>query len=230
LLTLALDTTTRGGGVAVMRGDRLLAVIDGDPSRTHGERLPAEIDAALQRAGVPLSAIELLAVASGPGAFTGLRIGLATMQGLAMVTGIPVIGVSALDALAHSVRDTATATVMSWMDAQRGEVFSARYDGPFDATQPVEAPVVATPSKLLASLDVDRAAWTFVGDGALRYRQLIESWGKAAIVSPVPALTPSLAVIGQRRARAGGAGPPHALQPLYVRRSDAELARGPGPA
>src|SRR5262245_3722748 len=92
MLVLALDTTSRGGSVAFVRDEQVLALIDGDASRTHGERLPGEIDDAIVRAAVHASELDLLAVASGPGAFTGLRIGLATIQGMAMVLSKPVIG------------------------------------------------------------------------------------------------------------------------------------------
>ena len=87
MIILALDTTTRGGSVAVAEDGRMLAVFAGDESRTHGERLPAEIARALEQAGVARGQIDLLAVATGPGAFTGIRIGLAAMQGLAMPSG-----------------------------------------------------------------------------------------------------------------------------------------------
>jgi tRNA threonylcarbamoyl adenosine modification protein YeaZ len=86
-----------------MDDDRLLAVLAGDGSRTHGERLPGEIARALEQAAVTRDRIDLLAVATGPGAFTGLRIGLAAIQGLAMTLDKPVIGVSALDALAEQI-------------------------------------------------------------------------------------------------------------------------------
>jgi tRNA threonylcarbamoyladenosine biosynthesis protein TsaB len=222
LLTLALDTTTRAGSVAVVREDRVLALLDGDPSRTHGERLPGEIDEAMRRAGVAAAALELLVVATGPGAFTGLRIGLATIQGIAMVTGLPVVGVSALDALAHSVRGELA--IVTWMDAARGEVFSALYDPPFDDPRPRGDASVGDPAAALAALP--RVPAVFVGDGAAHYRSLIEQARPDAVVfDRTVALAPSLAAIGQRRAAAGAAGPPHALQPLYVRRSDAELER-----
>ena len=82
------------------RVDTLIALIKGDPERTHGARLPGEFEQAHTRANVRADDLDLLAVASGPGAFTGLRIGLAAIQGLAMVLEIDVVGVSALDALA----------------------------------------------------------------------------------------------------------------------------------
>jgi tRNA threonylcarbamoyl adenosine modification protein YeaZ len=103
VVILAIDTTTRGGSVAVTRDDELLALVGGDVSRTHGERVPGEIAQALEQAGLSKSAIDLIAVAAGPGAFTGLRIGLATAQGLALTLDRPAVGVSALDALAWTV-------------------------------------------------------------------------------------------------------------------------------
>jgi tRNA threonylcarbamoyladenosine biosynthesis protein TsaB len=231
VVILALDTTTRAGSVAVTRGGTVLAVIDGDASRTHGERLPQELDETLRQAGVDVREVTLLVVASGPGAFTGLRIGLAAIQGLALVTGIPVVGVSALDALAKIALDgeRGSPQVMAWMDAARGEVFSARYAAAAnDIPAPVDDPIVSSPAAILSALrDLDPAHAVFAGDGALRYRAEIDAWsgGAARIVAPVPALAPALAWIGARRAAAGAAGPPHALQPLYVRRSDAELER-----
>src|SRR5262245_30745164 len=106
MIVLALDTTTRGGSVAVADDDRILAVVTGDESRTHGERMPGEIAKALESASIPRARIDLLAVATGPGAFTGLRIGLAAIQGLAMTLNKPVVGVSALDALADQAAAT----------------------------------------------------------------------------------------------------------------------------
>src|SRR5438067_13667736 len=122
---LALDTTTRAGSVALIEDDLVVDERAGDASRTHGERLPAE----LAQLGAPWASIDVFAVASGPGSFTGLRIGIATMQGLALVTGRRVVGVSALEALAQvaSADLSPGALVAPWIDAQRGEVFSALY-------------------------------------------------------------------------------------------------------
>jgi tRNA threonylcarbamoyladenosine biosynthesis protein TsaB len=233
VLILALDTTTRAGSVAVTRDDTVLALVDGDASRTHGERLPDELNVALSDAGVDLADLELLVVATGPGAFTGLRIGLAAIQGLAMVTNTPVVGVSALDALAESKPfDSASSVLVTWMDAQRGEVFSASYtaaEPPSDfGWRQREAPIVAAPAAILAEIDAPGPGEIlFAGDGAVRYRSVIETWsqGRRRVAGPPGALAPALARIGRRLAARGAAGPPHALQPLYVRRPDAELDR-----
>src|SRR5262245_20183821 len=103
MFVLALDTTTRRGSVALARDGAVIGVTSGDPAITHGQRLPADLLRLLERHTLSVRDIDLFAVAAGPGSFTGLRIGIATMQGLALANGKPIVGVSALDALHHSV-------------------------------------------------------------------------------------------------------------------------------
>ena len=234
MLTLALDTTTRAGSAAVLDGETVLAVVEGDAGHTHGERLPGELDAALRRAGVAPRDVQLLAVAVGPGAFTGLRIGLAAMQGLATVLNIQVVGVSALEALALAVAESpacATGRIATWVDAHRGEVFAALYTALPTKSHPVDPVgdvIVAEPGVVLGQWPGEGAMTTcFTGDGAVRYRDDIarHTNGKASVLDPPSALAPFLGQLGQARARRGEAGPPHALQPMYVRRPDAELVR-----
>ena len=218
---LALDTTNRAGSVALVDNDRVVDERAGDGSRTHGERLPGE----LAQLGAPWSTIDVFAVASGPGSFTGLRIGIATMQGLALVTGRGVIGVSALEALAQIASGSLSpgALVASWIDAQRGEVFSALYrvaDAPLFTPErllELETPAVAGP-------DATRAAWSqydlssavFTGDGAARYLPGVE---------PPPLLAGAIGRMAGTSAIRGVTASPAAIHPLYVRRPDAELAR-----
>jgi tRNA threonylcarbamoyladenosine biosynthesis protein TsaB len=225
LIILALDTTTRGGSVAVTDGDRVLALLAGDESRTHGERLPSEIARALDQAGISRERIDLLAVATGPGAFTGLRIGLSAIQGLAMTLNKPVIGVSALDALAHQIDSGTADIIVPWMDAQRGDVF-ATLIGISGTT--IEPPTAANPQLLLDSWRAHLAGRhaIFIGDAAARDADVIirNAQGQWETRTPAP-LAPGIAVIGHRRALNGEAGPPHTLEPIYVRRPDAEIER-----
>lgn len=235
MIILALDTTTRGGSVAVTDDDRVLALLAGDESRTHGERLPGEIARALEQAGMPRDRIDLLAVATGPGAFTGLRIGLAAMQGLAMTLNKPVAGVSALDALAEqalqptshaSAEGSEADVIIPWMDAQRGDVFATLIDRRSGAT--LETPAAANPKALLESWRAHLAnrRAIFIGDAAIRDGALIEQAGAGLWETRAPSpLAPQIAIIGRRRAEKGEAGPPHALEPIYVRRPDAEIER-----
>src|SRR5919199_4641545 len=126
---LSLDTTTRGGSVALVQDDRIVEERHGDATRTHAERLPAEILALADAHHLAPCDIDLFAVASGPGSFTGLRIGIATIQGLALACARPAIGVPALDALAHAATlDVAPRTIVAvWMDAHRRDVFASLY-------------------------------------------------------------------------------------------------------
>lgn len=233
LIILALDTTTRGGSVAVTDDDRVLALLHGDESRTHGERLPGEIARALEQAAVTRERIDLLAVATGPGAFTGLRIGLAAIQGLAMTLARPVIGVSALDALVEQAEDRsahldreAPDLIVPWMDAQRGDVFATLIDRRSHSV--VETPAAANPQSLLESWRAHLAnrSALFIGDAVLRDVTLIDREGEGRWFVRTPAaLAPQIAIIGRRRAERGEAGPPHRLEPIYVRRPDAEIER-----
>jgi tRNA threonylcarbamoyladenosine biosynthesis protein TsaB len=230
LTVLALDTTARAGSVALVADGVVVEERAGDPSRTHGERLPGDLLAVLDAHGVPLSTIDLFAVAAGPGSFTGLRIGIATMQGLALVSRRPAVGVSVLEAIAQLASREARAgqSIGAWIDAQRGDVFSACYvvgEGPpFSPAHLIEreAPRVASPA---ATLD----AWSragarpslFAGDGADRYRAAIEGAEPLARISAVPVLAGTVGLI----AAASGAAHPAAIQPLYIRRPDAEVGR-----
>lgn len=232
MLILALDTTTRAGSAAVLRDRDLLALVPGDAARTHGERLPEELAQALATARVRIEDIDLLAVASGPGAFTGLRIGLAAIQGVAMTSGRPVAGVSALEALAAAAapQQAGPARIGAWIDAARGEVFAALYEarpGQDDVPvlQELSAPSVGPPAATLARWDRDFGGepMTVIGDGAVRYESLLAERDHRA--APPPDLAPWVGRLALDAFAHGLAGPPHALQPLYVRRPDAELAR-----
>ena len=222
-MILALDTTARAGSCAVLREGGVAVEYVGDASRELAVRLPKELVAVLERTGATLTEVDAFAVATGPGSFTGLRIGIATMQGIAFAMGKPLIGISAFDALAAIAGQTGpTIQVATWVDAWRGDVFAALY--PIGRLP--ELPVVMKPNVLLERL---RGVPTlFIGDGAARYADLVGSEGgpSAAIADPV---TPPLAGTIARLALAaylGGNRPgPQAIRPLYVRRPDAVMVR-----
>src|SRR5688572_25275652 len=103
MLVLALDTTTRQGSVALTRDGVVLATYPGDAAVTHGVRLPGDLVRLLDAQTLRIADVDLFAVAAGPGSFTGLRIGIATMQGLALANSKPLVGISALDAIDEAV-------------------------------------------------------------------------------------------------------------------------------
>jgi tRNA threonylcarbamoyladenosine biosynthesis protein TsaB len=227
---MALDTTSRGGSVALVDDGRLVGERAGDASRTHGERLPGELVAL----GAEWSSVDVFAVAAGPGSFTGLRIGIATIQGLALVNKRQVVGVSALEALAHlASRDLAEGdTIAAWVDAQRGEVFSALYRvAPAPLFTPerlleLEAPAVATPLATMSAWSRrDLKSATFAGDGAERYVPTLEAEGPILRISPTVLLAGAVGCMASVCAERGLATAPDAVRPLYIRRPDAELHR-----
>lgn len=234
MLVLGLDTTGRPGSVALVRDGAAAGTVVGDPARAHAERLPGDILALLAARGLQPSDVDVFAVAAGPGSFTGLRIGIAAIQGLAFATRRPVVGVSALEALAHAAGQGSTtgarARVGVWMDAQRDEVFAAIYErdaeeAPWRLT---DGPVVDAPRAVAQRWrgPAGAAPLPMVGDGAVRYRGIVaDVLGPAAHIIEPPLMAPSIAWLGWQRALAGEAGLPHAIRPLYVRRPDAELAR-----
>lgn len=234
MLILALDTTTRGGSLALVRDGRLLETSAGDPTRTHATRLPGAILECLVRHHLTLDDVDLYGVAVGPGSFTGLRIGIATIQGLAFAHGRAIVGVSALDALAEAAGPPPSehgldAWRAAWMDAQRDEVYGRLFRAAGTTWQPVCEPAVGRPSRVLEAWSdlVAGALVEFVGDGAVAYATDLQAAldGRVRVLSQVPLLSPAIAAIAGREHAAGRAVPPAAVQPLYVRRPDAELAR-----
>jgi tRNA threonylcarbamoyladenosine biosynthesis protein TsaB len=231
---LALDTTTRAGSVALVEDDRIIAQRRGDPSLTHAERLPRDILSLLEAHGTSPAGVDLFAVASGPGSFTGLRVGIATIQGFAFVQRRRVAAVPALEALAQLAGCDldAGAAVGVWMDAQRRDVFSALYrltsDRPFGPGRlvEIEGPSVGDPAATLGRWGrlVDSEI-VFVGDGAEQYGNVLRSRQSDARIIDATPLAGAIGVMAVARSAAGGTVDPAEVRPLYVRRPDAEVER-----
>ena len=230
---LALDTSARGGSAAIGRDGEVVVSCEGDPARTHGERLPNELIGLAGEAGVALTDIDRYAVAIGPGSFTGLRVGIATVQALALVRQRPVVPLSTLDILARIAAGagleasvaTPSRRIVAWMDGHRQEIFGGLY-GP-DGRIALDAPRVGAAAALLdgwAPLLADRPV-TVIGDGVAATRDLLDSrlGGRATLHEEPPPLAP--AMIRLAFVADDCAVEPHALQPLYVRRPDAVHAR-----
>jgi tRNA threonylcarbamoyl adenosine modification protein YeaZ/ribosomal-protein-alanine acetyltransferase len=233
MVVLALETATRAGSVALLV-DGVMHSHAGPTSPTHGERLPGELISILAEQGLTVADVDRLAVISGPGSFTGLRVGMAALQGMALVTGKHVTPVPTLDAMAESWRlaraSAGPAVLVACLDGQRDEVFfgawEMRHAQPIELSRQIVETRVGRPAELaqeLAALDTD-APIVIVGDGASRYGAEFSAARPNITIGDVPApLAEPAARIAARRPELAVA--PHALRPLYVRRPDAELAR-----
>lgn len=217
---LAVDTAGRSASVALMRDDTLLYETVCNCGLTHSETLMPMVDAALKTAGLHPGDIELYAVTAGPGSFTGLRIGMSAVKGMALVNQTPCAGVSTLEALARC--HTGEGVVICAMDARRGQVYWAAFDL---ATHERLTPDDAAPVEEAADFARRcKKSVFFVGDGAA----LCYNVYKQALPCP-PALGVGRAAGAALAAREmwnqGLCVSPARLMPNYLRLSQAERER-----
>jgi len=231
---LALDTTVRDGSVALVVDDRIIHERRGDRSRSHAERLPSELVTVAVKHGVALADVDVFAVAAGPGSFTGLRIGIATVQGLAFVDNRRVVAVSALEALAQLASSglAAGAIVAAWIDAQRHDVYAALYrvsdaaEWTPERVTSIMGPRVGDPTAILRDSAHDGVTPDVcIGDGSVRYADVIRQASPGTRIIETPLLAGAIGRMAAVRAQRGEAVDPAAIQPLYVRRPDAEVDR-----
>jgi tRNA threonylcarbamoyladenosine biosynthesis protein TsaB len=186
----------------------------------HSKRLMPAIAFLLDGLGLSAPDVEGYAVTAGPGSFTGLRVGLSCVQGLALASGRPCLGLCTLDVLAARIVG-AGPTLVAVMDAYRGEVYACVFES--DGRRRGD-PVTALPGAAFAGLPPGAA---FFGDGATRYREEIRS---AAPDARFPARTPFLAgtlgVMAETVLAAAGGIPPAPLRPLYLRGTGARTLAG----
>lgn len=224
MIVLALDTSTWWASVAVVADGEVLAA---ERERAHGshaiELLPL-VERTLAAAGVALAAVDAVAVTRGPGSFTGLRVGLSTAKGLAYATGARLVAVPTLEALARSV-DGATGTVLVLLDARKGELYAGRFaaDGA-GGLQRSEADRLVTIEAVTATLP-ERGV--VVGDAGEAYGdELRRHAGPLLLLREVGELAPvaiAVARLAAKRLAAGEDDETMAVEPDYIRPSEAEL-------
>jgi tRNA threonylcarbamoyladenosine biosynthesis protein TsaB len=223
-LLLAIETATGCTSAALLRGEELLGEESAEPGAPTAECLLPAIDRLLARSGRTLAAVRAFAVSVGPGSFTGLRIGVATVKGLAFASARPVAAIPTLAALARGA-GASGGVVVATLDAQRGELYAAGYAAP-ECWRPVVPEGLYGPDELVAMLP---AECRIVGEAdaragaALRARltphQRLETG---------PARMPRARDVGTLavHALARGEGiPAEVLVPRYVRRAEAEARR-----
>ncbi len=227
---LALDTSTPAASIALFAGATLVAERNGGADLAHSRRLLSDVRDLLAGAGLTLPDVTGYAVGIGPGSFTGLRIGLATARTLAWSLGRPLWGVSSLTALALAARgaaEAAQAAILAVLDARKGEVYAALYaPSPAGGVRELAPPFVLPPGEL-PSRAAAHGPLLAVGTGVSAYPDCF-------VPERFPGLRCGAADLGWPRAAAVGQlalaaaqdglpGSPLAVQPLYVRPSEAEL-------
>lgn len=214
MYVLGIDTSTMTGGVALLQDDKLVGESVLNIRTTHSERLLPALEELLAHGGVEVQRLGLLSVVTGPGSFTGLRIGVATAKGLSYALGIPGVGVTTLEGYGWQFKFF-LGTVLALVDARRENVFWQAFR---------EGVAVSDPS--FGPLD-DVLAWSrgcsgellFVGDGAINYGEKIPSKVPASQSLLRPG---AVADLGYRRFLAGEQSDAFTLNPTYMRQTEAE--------
>lgn len=240
-LTLSVDTATERRSVAVMLGETVLAERSSGLRESGASSVLKDIDEALRAASRTVRDVELFAAAVGPGSFTGLRAGIATLKALSVTLGKPAAGVPTLHAIAHAARPAEK--LWALVPAGRGEVFAQLLSvEPGGPVRELTTPAHLQPARLFERAAAFGGGLTWAGGGAYKYLEQIREearargfeWREAeggggpaadawALAAPIETLARSVALLGQERLRRGLASGADDLRPLYVRPSDAEL-------
>lgn len=225
---LAIDTATTGCSAAYQEGGRILAHRAAAMARGQSESLMPMIADVLADAGRAYGDLQALAVTVGPGAFTGMRIGLAAARGLALALAIPVIGVTTLEALAHGVPEAKRrdAVVLAVLDSKRADVYAQAFaDDGAPLTEPAalhEEDLIAVARQVAGNGDV-----LLVGDVEQRVLELLLNQGVAVRSAGAPTV-PDAAVVAAIAAGRGLPDKADAPAPLYLRPPDATIPTNGG--
>ncbi len=222
---LSIDTATSVTGAAIADENELLAVSCLNVGKTHSQRFLPMVSAMLEGAELSLADIDAFAVTVGPGSFTGLRIGIATAKAFCHAYHKPAVPVLTLDAYAYQGRGLSD-WICPVLDARKNEVYCALYDG---AGNSVLAPDALTPQALGAALAQKAGTVLFLGDGVIPSQEILQDalGGRYRLMPPEKRLfmADAAARLGVQKFLAGERVDALALQPFYLRVSEAEKKR-----
>lgn len=222
---LGIDTSGSALSVAVTDGTRLLAEYWIDRGLTHSQQLMPAVDKVLGELQLTPRDMDAFACAKGPGSFTGLRIGTATVKALAFATQKPAVGVNTLEALCYPMAGAA-GILCPMLDARHAQVFGAAYRWRGDSLETLIAPQASELKELLEAVKAYGETVFPLGDGAVAYAETVkEGLGGLAAAVPAascPARASSVAWTAARMLEAGAEADGRTLKPEYLRKSQAE--------
>jgi len=222
---LAIDTATLVSSVALATVDNLLAEITLQTKKTHSELLMPHIAKLMDMAQVAKSDLKGVAVSIGPGSFTGLRIGLSTAKTLAYALQIPMVGVPTLAAMAYGC-PVPGVILAPMLDAQKRNVYQALFEWHQGELKEIQPAIVTEVTAALESLSQQERPVIVMGESAVMYRDKIEQIGKNLILAAphvVIQRASSVAGLGYKLIEQGVRHDVMGLEPLYIRRSEAEV-------
>lgn len=224
-MLLAIETSSLVSSVALLHNDTLRAELTIQAKLTHSEQLMPHIADMLDKASVKKNQIDGVAVAIGPGSFTGLRIGLATAKGLSFAWNVPIVGVSTPIGLVYNFIGVSD-RICTLIDAQKGNVYAGLYRWDREKLTTEKEVYIAPRTEVLDTLEKEGNPIVFCGDGALKGRKEIEERGDLFRMAPPTMVIPragSVALAANVRFAKGDYDDCMTLTPSYLRRSEAEV-------
>jgi len=220
---LAVDTATKSCSVAIVDGDALLAEETVVATQTHSKHLMEMVDAVIKKAGLTISDVDCFAVTKGPGSFTGLRIGISSVKGMAAASGKPIVGISTLDALAFPF-SMSSYLICPLIDAYRGEVYTAFYRFKNGVLEEKTSEKAISPEKLFRDIKED---CLFVGNGVISNKNIIKEKMDKLSHFPLPCqneiMAYTVANLSMSRFISNDIDNNADFTPHYIRKSDAEI-------
>jgi tRNA threonylcarbamoyladenosine biosynthesis protein TsaB len=225
MILLAVDTSTKSCSVAVAEDETLIAEINKVNGDTHSNHLMDMINSVISLSGLKVKDLDGFAVTKGPGSFTGLRIGISTIKGLALASGKPIVGISTLEALAFQFAFS-TYHICPMLDARKGEVYFSLQKFEDNILKTEISENVMNPEKVLNYI---KGPCIFVGDGALIYNEIISGilgeHAHFALPSHNLIRAASVARLGLDRFKNNDIDDLNTFVPYYIRKSDAEIKK-----
>lgn len=217
---LSVDTSSNICSVAILEDENCIAEINKNDGKTHSENLMPMIEKILQDNNIKLNSIELIAIAVGPGSFTGIRIGIASIKAISEVLSVPIVAVSSLEGLAYNV-DENFENICSLIDARNNQVYAGIFDKMHNALEEFMADDI---NAVLENIKMYNKI-TFIGDGALMHKELIENKIKnAKFVEEIKNFqnAKSIGKAGYSKYKLGIIENADTIIPKYLRKSQAE--------
>ncbi len=215
---LAIDTSTETASLALVQESQLLAELTWSCQQNHSVELMPNIDRLLEQTGSSLKSLSGVIVARGPGSFNGLRVGVSTAKGLAFSLGVPLVGISTLEAAAYQYAEIGL-PVCPIFNAGRGEIAAAIYQRKGNQWRQIIAQHITTVDSLCSQIT---GKTIFCGEATLAIlEQIKDKLGQKAIIPPMVSRlrrASFLAELGVKRLKAGDCDQPATLQPIYLRR------------
>ena len=223
MLILAVDTTSHFGSVALVEGRKPIAEINYVSPSSHSRQVFRAVDELLNLSGKKFDSLEGLAVAAGPGSFTGIRIGLSLVKALALASDKRAIGVSALEAMSYKLLWPGVELIVPMVDARKGEIFAGAYTSSDGQLKETVSPGAYDPGDFLDRIPAEKKAY-LIGTGVDLYRSLIsQKLGSRAIITDRSYyLAAEIGIIGEDLIKKGQGISPAELKPIYLRKSQAE--------